>query len=79
MHRILEKIADWIIEKEEKDAENCDIPDDVVDEWLEILKQRKKSALEVHGKDSEEYAMLKDLIKKVEHIKALRKKKCDIK
>jgi hypothetical protein len=79
MHRILEKIADWLVEKEEKEAEKCDIPDEVIDEWLEILKARKKEALEVHGKNSEEYAMLKDLVKKVEKIKALRKKKCKIK
>jgi hypothetical protein len=79
MHRILEKIADWLIEKEEKTAEKCDIPDEVIDEWFEILKARKKEVLEVHGKNSEEYAMLKDLLKKIEKIRALRKKKCKVK
>jgi hypothetical protein len=79
MHKILEKIADWLVEKEEKEAEKCDIPDEVVNEWLETLKARKKQALEVHGKNSEEYAMLKDLLKKVEYIKAIRKKKCEVK
>jgi hypothetical protein len=34
MHKILEKIADWLVEKEEKEAEKCDIPDEVVNEWL---------------------------------------------
>ncbi|WP_024789277.1 hypothetical protein [Lebetimonas sp. JH292] len=78
MHRILAKLADWLIEKEEKEAEKCDIPDEVIDEWLEILKERKKELKET-APHSEEYDMIKELIKKVEHIKELRAKKCAIK
>jgi hypothetical protein len=55
MHHFLAKLADWLIEKEESDAERCDIPDEIIDEWLEILKERKK---ELHLK----LIMLIDLI-----------------
>jgi hypothetical protein len=75
MHRFLSKLADWLIEKEESEAEKCDIPDEIIDEWLEILKARKK-VLKEEAPHSEEYEMVKELLKKVEHIKELRKKKC---
>ncbi len=42
MVHILQKIADWIIEKEEKDAEDCTVPDEVVQEWLETVKEHIK-------------------------------------
>ena len=71
MHRILQKIADWLIEKEEKSTESCEIPDEIIEKWLEILKERKKHL----NKNSEEYFMIKDLIKKVEHIKKIKKEK----
>jgi hypothetical protein len=79
MHRILAKLADWLIEKEEKEAEKCDIPDEIIDEWLEVLKTRREHILKEYGENSEEYEMINDLIKKVEHIKELRAKKCEIK
>jgi hypothetical protein len=78
MHRILSKLADWLIEKEESEAERCDIPDEIINEWLEILKARKKE-LKEEAAHSEEYEMIKELLRKVEHIKELRKKKCKIK
>lgn len=79
MHRFLTKLADWLIEKEEKDAKRCDIPDEIIDEWLDILKTRKERIIKEHGENSQEYDMINDLIKKVEHIKKLRQKKCKIK
>ncbi|WP_024790646.1 MULTISPECIES: hypothetical protein [unclassified Lebetimonas] len=79
MHTLLAKLADWLIEKEEKDAEKCDIPDEIIDEWLEILKKRREHILKEAGKDSEEYDMIKELIKKVEHIKHLREKNVKLK
>jgi hypothetical protein len=79
MHRILAKLADWLIEKEENEAEKCNIPDEIIDEWLDILKERKKHLEEERDTDSEEYDMIKELIKKVKHIKEIRAKKCEIK
>jgi hypothetical protein len=79
MHTLLAKLADWLIEKEESEAEKCDIPDEIIDEWLDILKKRREHILKEAGKDSEEYDMIKELIKKVEHIKKIRAKKCEIK
>jgi hypothetical protein len=79
MHTLLAKLADWLIEKEESEAEKCDIPDEIIDEWLDILKERKKHLVEEGNTDSEEYDMIKELIKKVEHIKKIRAKKCEIK
>ncbi len=79
MHRILDKIADWIVEKEEKNAESCDIPDTIIDEWLDILKKRRKHLQKEKDTKSQEYDMINELIKKVEHIKELRAKKCTIK
>jgi hypothetical protein len=75
MVNILKKIADWIVAHEEKDAENCTVPDEVIDEWLETIEERKKR-MEEHGRaHSEQYEMLLDLEKKVMQIKEARSKK----
>ncbi|ADV45824.1 hypothetical protein [Nitratifractor salsuginis] len=79
MIHILKKIADWIVEHEEKDAEDCTVPDEVIDEWLETIEERKRR-MEEHGHThSEQYEMLLDLEKKVRHIKEIRAQKCHIK
>ncbi len=78
MVHILTKIADWIIEHEEKEAENCSIPDEIIDEWLENIKEHK-AKLEKEGlKSSERYFMLLDLEKKVSYIKEIRQKRCRV-
>ena len=78
MVHILTKIADWIIEHEEKEAENCTIPDEIIDEWLEDIDEHK-SKMEKEGlKNSERYIMLSDLEEKVKHIKEIRQNRCAI-
>jgi len=75
----MKKIADWIVENEKKEATDCAIPDDVIDEWLETIEERKKRMQE-HGKTkSEQYEMLADLDEKVKEIEAIRKQKCHTK
>lgn len=77
MVHILKKIADWILEHEESEAENCSIPDNIIDEWLEDVKEHKKH-LEQKGKiDSERYKMLEDIEKRVKRVKELREAKCN--
>ncbi len=78
MVHILTKIADWIIEHEEKEAENCTIPDEIIDEWLENIDEHKAKLEEEGLKSSERYFMLLDLEKKVKHIKEIRQKRCKI-
>ncbi len=79
MIHVMKKIADWIVENEKKEATDCAIPDEVIDEWLETIEERKKRMQE-HGKTkSEQYEMLADLDEKVKEIEAIRKQKCHTK
>lgn len=76
MMHIMKKIADWIVEHEESEAENCTIPDEIVDEWLDTIEERKKRMEENGHTHSQQYEMLQDLDEKVKEIKAIRAKKC---
>ena len=76
MVHILQKIADWIIEKEERDAEDCTVPDEVVQEWLETVEEHIKHMQEQGKTDSEHYLMLQDLKKKIKHIVNVRQNRC---
>ncbi len=79
MIHVMKKIADWIVENEKKEATDCAIPDEVIDEWLETIEERKKRMQE-HGKTkSEQYEMLADLDEKVKEIESIRKQKCHTK
>ncbi|BCD67234.1 hypothetical protein [Nitratiruptor sp. YY09-18] len=79
MLHILKKIADWIVEHEKDEALDCTVPDEIIDEWLETIEEKKRR-MEEHGHtDSAQYEMLSDLEKKVKEIKAIRAKKCHIK
>ena len=76
MIHILKKIADWIVEHEKKEALDCNIPDEIIDEWLKTIEERK-NRMKKHGKtDTSEYEMLQDLDKKVKEIEAIRKNRC---
>ena len=75
----MKKIADWIVENEKKEATDCSIPNEVIDEWLETIEERKKSMKEKGKIESEQYEMLKDLDEKVKEIETIRKKKCSLK
>jgi len=78
MLHIMKKIADWIVEHEEKEAESCSIPDEIVDEWLETIEERKRRMEEKGHTHSEQYEMLQDLEKRVKEIKEARAKKCRV-
>ncbi|BAF69201.1 hypothetical protein [Nitratiruptor sp. SB155-2] len=79
MLHILKKIADWIIEHEKSAALDCSVPDEIIDEWLETIEERKQEMEEEGHTDSEQYEMLLDLEKRVKEIKEMRKKRCLIK
>ena len=76
MLHVMKKIADWIIENEKKEATDCSISDEIIDEWLDTIEKRKKHMQENGRVKSEQYEMLTDLDKKVKEIEAIRKKKC---
>ena len=79
MVHILKKIADWIVERESKDAEDCTVPDEIVQEWLDDVNEHLKR-MEQHGKkDSERYLMLQDIKTRVEQIQKIRAKNCKLK
>ncbi len=79
MLHIMKKIADWIVEHEKNEATDCSIPDEVIDEWLETIEERKKM-MEKNGRtNTSQYEMLQDLDEKVKEIEELRKKKCAVK
>lgn len=76
MIHILKKIADWIVENEKSEATKCGIPDEVIDEWLHTIEERKAHMKESGVFKSEQYEMLQDLDERVKEIEAIRKKKC---
>ena len=76
MIHILKKIADWIVENEKKEALDCSIPDEILDEWLETIEERKNSMIKNGKTDTQQYDMLQDLDKKVKEIEEIRKKRC---
>jgi len=78
MIHVMKKIADWIVDHEKEAAENCTVPDEVIDEWLDTIEERKKRMESNHMKDSQQYEMLMDLDKKVKEIEEIRQKRCHI-
>jgi len=79
MLHIMKKIADWIVEHEKKEATDCSIPDEVIDEWLETIEERKKKMESNHKQNTQQYEMLLDLDEKVKEIENIRHKKCHTK
>jgi len=78
MIHILQKIADWIVEHEASDAEQCSVPDEIIDEWEATVDEEMRYLEEKKETDSERYAMLKDLHERIEQIREIRKKRCHI-
>ena len=78
MIHVMKKIADWVVENEKKAATDCSISDEIIEEWLETIEDRKKRMQQNGMLQSEQYEMLTDLDEKVKEIEAIRKKKCHI-
>ena len=78
MLNILKKIADWLVTHEEKMAEDCKIPDEIIEEWEETVNERLKRLEENNETKSAQYDMLKDIKQKIEKIKQIRKKRCQL-
>ena len=76
MIHILKKIADWIVENEKREATDCGIKDEIIDEWLETIEEHKQKMQESGKTKSEQYEMLQDLDDRVKEIEEIRKKKC---
>ncbi|ADN08548.1 hypothetical protein [Sulfurimonas autotrophica] len=76
MLHIMKKIAMKMLENEKKDALDCSVSDEVVDEWLDTIEERKKRMQEHHKTDTEQYDMLLGVEKEVKKIKEIRAKKC---
>ena len=76
MIHILKKIADWIVENEKREATDCGIKDEIIDEWLETIEEHKQKMQESGKTQSEQYEMLQDLDDRVKEIEEIRKKKC---
>ncbi|WP_245609173.1 hypothetical protein [Sulfurovum lithotrophicum] len=72
----MKKIATKMLENEKKDALDCTVSDEVVDEWLDTIEERKKKMQEHHKTDTEQYDMLLGIENEVKEIKEIRKKKC---
>ena len=76
MIHILKKIADWIVENEKREATECGIKDEIIDEWLETIEEHKQKMQESGKTQCEQYEMLQDLDDRVKEIEEIRKKKC---
>ncbi len=79
MIHILKKIADWIIENEKREATDCGIKDEIIDEWIQTIEEHKQKMQENGKIQSEQYEMLQDLDERVKEIEAIRKNKCHTK
>ena len=79
MLNVLKKIADWLIEHEEKMAEDCKLPDEIIEEWEEQVDEKIKKMEENNKTNSAQYDMLKDIKQRIEEIKSKRAKECKIK
>ena len=79
MLHIMRKIADWVVENEKKESTDCAIPDEVIEEWLETIDERKKRMEKNGNTHTGQYEMLSDLEKKVQEIMRIRKEKCQAK
>ena len=73
------KIADWVVENEKKASTDCKLPDEVIDEWIETIEERKQKMQENGNTHTGHFEMLQDLNKKVKEIQAIRKTKCHTK
>jgi len=78
MIHVMKKIADWVVENEKKEATDCAIPDEVIEEWLETIEERKEKMKKNGNTHTGQYEMLDDLDKKVKEIEEIRKHKCHI-
>jgi len=79
MLNIMKRIADWLVTHEEKAAEDCKVPQEIIDEWEEIVDE-KLDYLKKHNKtNSSHYEMLKDIKQRIEEIRKVRAKSCKIK
>jgi hypothetical protein len=76
MVHILQRLADWLIEREEHEAENCAIPDEIIAEWYETLVARLAELRRDGLTETEEYRMLEDLRQRVRRIQTIRERKC---
>jgi len=76
MIHILKKMADWIIENEKKEATNCGIPDEIIDDWRLTIEEHQNRMKNDDKTDTEQYDMLQELDKQVKEIEAIRKSKC---
>jgi len=74
----MKKIADWVIENEKKESTDCNIPDEIIDKWLETIEEHQNRMIKNGQTDTPQYEMLQDLDKKVKEIEEIRKKKCDM-
>ena len=78
MIHILQKIADWVIDHEKNAATDCTVPNEIIDDWLKTIEERKKHMAEHGNTDCEQYQMLEALDRKVKEIEAIRQQKCEI-
>ncbi len=79
MLNIMKKIADWLVEHEEEMAEDCKLPDEVINEWEETVDDIMKRMEDNHKTNTAQYDMLKDIKQRIEEIKSKRAKECKIK
>ena len=64
------------MENEKREATECGIKDEIIDEWLETIEEHKQKMQESGKTQSEQYEMLQDLDDRVKEIEEIRQKKC---
>ena len=70
----LEKITNWVLDKEEKAAKNCQISTEDIDKQLKVLNEKKD---ELQKKCDEQLKIFNNLITRLERIKVEETLRCE--
>ncbi len=70
----LEKITNWVLDKEEKAAKNCQISTEDIDKQLKVLNEKKD---ELQKKCDEQLKIFNNLITRLERIKVEEALRCE--
>ena len=76
MLNILKDFSHFLLKHEMAEAEKCDVPEENIKEWLQIIEQRKQQMAAKHGEQSKQYQMLLEIEKDLKQVEAIRQQRC---
>lgn len=76
MLNILKQLTDFLLRAEEKEAERCDIPDENIEEWEQLVKEHLAHLKANGGNHPYQIEQLEDILQTIQNIKTIRQEKC---